>query len=171
MATVGVPIPDSLVRPVLDKLDALKSKFLAVPANVRASLDKLTRVRMEINKLGNVPPEVNQSAQLIENNLKRVQQEWQNAADRFTQLDDMRRVQSLLTWDGVQLASSLALSATYVLKNADSSMRAVNDLAAKYLSAEQQRTIDVATVGVPTGMSLGTVALIGAAIFFFSRRR
>lgn len=170
MATVSLPVPTGLVQPLLDKLDALKGKFLAVPANVRAALDKLARVRMAINSQGAIPAEINNAAQAVENNLKRVQTEWNQAAERFTQLDDMRRTQSLLNLDGAQLASSLALSAGYVLKNADSSIAAVDALANKYLSADQQQSLNVASAGV-SGISLPFLAVIGAAAYMFMRRR
>lgn len=170
MATVSIPVPTALIQPVLDRLDALKAKFLAVPANVRASLDKLARVRVAINASGNVPVEVNTAAMQVETNLKRVQTEWQQAAERFTQLDDMRRVQSLLNLDGVQLASSLALSAGYVLKNADASIRAVDDLAAKYLTQEQRTNLNVTTAGVVGGFSVGYLALAAGLYFAFFRR-
>ena len=170
MATVSVPVPIGLVQPLLDKLDGLKAKFLAVPANARAALDRLARIRVEINRQGTVPVEINQAAMAVENNLKRVQSEWQTAAERFTMLDEMRRSNQLLTMDGLQLASSLVLSAGCVLANSDKSIRAVDDFARKYLTPEQQNTLNTQTAGVGGGIS--PMLLLYAAVgYYFLRRR
>lgn len=171
MANVSIPIPSSLLSGVLGKLDALKDKFLAVPANTRAALDKLARIRMTINASGSVPADVNTGAMLVENNLKRVQSEWQTSADRFAQLDNARRSGGVLSMDTLTIASSLVISAGYVLKNADSSIAAVDGFASKYLSPEQRDKLDISTTGTVAGIS--PVVLIGglAALWFLSRRR
>lgn len=171
MATVAIPVPTKLIQPVLDKLDALKAKFLAVPANTRAALDKLARVRTQINRTPNVPSSINASALQVENNLKRVQQEWQVSADSFSMLDNLRRTGSVFTMDSLQLASSLGLSAAFVLKNADASVAAVDQLAAKYLTPEQQRDLDVSTVGVAGGPGLLTYGVLALGALYLLRRR
>lgn len=167
--SVSLKVP--AVAGVMDKLDAMKAKFLAVPANVRAALDKLSRIRRLINQTNMpVPPrEINEAAQVVENNLKRVQLEWNTSAERFTMLDNLRREQKAITMDGLTIASQLLTSAGYVMKNADKNIAAVDALANKYLTAEQRAQLGTLTTG-SGGMSVPTLALLGVGAFLLLRR-
>lgn len=168
-----LPINIPGVSNALNQIDAMRAKFLAIPANTRLALDKLARVRIAMNRTDarGVTVEQNEAAQAIENNLKRVQLEWNTAAERFSQLDYLRREQKALSMDALMIASQLLTSAGYVIKNADKSIAAVDALAQKYLSPEQLAQINVATVGSGgIGMTPLLIAgIIGAALLL--RRR
>jgi len=170
-----IPAGIPFVSKALDSLDALKVKFLAVPANARAALEKLARIRTEVNKGGNVPADWNTSAMAVENNLKKVQTEWGKSASTFSTLDSMRAAGgSILTTDGLLLAAQLTKSATFVINNADASARAVDNLAARYLTPEQRTQLNISTVGTNGigGSALFLAAgLVGVAFLMRKRAR
>lgn len=178
MALSGAfPINLPGISNVMDKLDKLKGDFLAVPANTRAALDKLARIRMTINKTGSVPIALNEAAQQIEGTLKRVQMEWNTSAERFTMLDDLRRNQKAISLDGLTIAGQLATSAVYVIKNSANACKAVDTLAANFLTPEQQKQLGVETTGVAPS-TVGAVAagvsipvVLGVLAFFMLRKR
>lgn len=169
--TLSVRIPG--VSGVLDKLDAMRAKFLAVPANTRLALDKLARVRRMMNRTDTAPvtAAANEKAQAVENNLKRVQTEWNVAAERFSTLDALRKGQKTLTLDSVTMASQLAVSAGYVIKNSDKSIAAVDALANEYLTEAQRAEIGTATTGAPAVPTAALLAIAGIGALLFFRRR
>lgn len=167
--TLSLNIPG--VKSALDKLDAQKAKFLSVPANVRAALDRLGRIRVIVPKNGPVTVEFQEASQIVEQNLKQTQIQWETAAERFSMLDTMRRTGSgSVSADTILLASQLLTSVGYVIKNADSNIAAVERLADKYLTAEQRNQLSIQTTGVKRGVSMPLVLGIVAAAYFLRRR-
>lgn len=171
---LGLSLPIPMVSGLLDKLDKMKGDFLAIPANVRAAKDKLARVRRVMNRNNAVTVEANEAALVVERGLARVQVEWDTAAQRFSMLDNARRDGTALSADGITIASQLVTSAAYVIKNANANIAAVDALAAKYLTPEERAQLQVATVGVPSGvfgMSLPVALALGIGALFLMRKR
>lgn len=169
--TLPIRIPG--VSDALNKLDGMRAKFLAIPANTRMALDKLARIRRTMNRTDGqgVTVAQNEEAQKIENALKRVQLEWNTAAERFSMLDNLRRNQTALSMDGVTIAAQLVVSAGYVIKNADKSIAAVDTLASKYLTADQRSQLGVQTAGTSSILPLLVAGAIGIALTMRRARR
>jgi hypothetical protein len=169
--TLSINIPG--VSTVLNKLDGMRAKFLAVPANTRMALDKLSRIRRTMNRTDGAGVTVaqNEEALKIENGLKRVQLEWNTSAERFSMLDGLRRDQKALSMDGVTIASQLAMSAGYVIKNADTNIAAVDKLAEKYLTAAQRAELGAQTTGASSVSPLLLAGLLGVGLLVFRARR
>lgn len=168
---ISLSIPG--VKSAMDKIDAFKSRFLAVPANVRMALDTLARVRMLVTRTAPETVAFHTAAINVQNNLESTQRQWSLAAERFSELDKLRQQQSSVSLDTVLLASQLLSSVSSVLSRSDVNIRAVDDLAKQYLTPEQRAQVQMQTVGTPasTEMGIGTVAMIGIAAFLFLRRR
>jgi hypothetical protein len=165
---VSIRLPG--VSSLLDKLDGQKAKFLSVPANVRAALDKLARVTMLASKSHSITVEESSELQQVKNNLERLQAEWDTSATRYAQLDSLRQKQSSLSGDVIAMASQLVLSAGYVIKNADRSVAAVDSIARKHLTADQLATLRIQTSGSSSGgsgVTLSAVAAFLAIVAFF----
>lgn len=158
------------VRNVMDKLDAQKEKFLAIPSNVRAALDKLGRIRLLVGKNGPVTVEFQNVSVIVEQNLKQTQIQWETSAERFSELDTLRKTGGVsVSGDTILLASQLLTSVGYVVKNANNNIAAVDKLGAKYLTTEQQKQLSLNTVGV-SGSSIPLLALVGVGYLIFRRR-
>lgn len=166
-----LPIPQKL----MDQLDGMKAKFLAVPMQMRMALERLGKLRVILNRGAAVPPAVNAECQTVEQRLKRVQAEWQSSADAFASIDRMRAGgATLLTTEGILLAANLAKSASYVIKNADASSAAVETLAFKYLTQAQRDELGVRGSGTASPLEFlgsGVGLAIGALGVFLLMRK
>jgi MYXO-CTERM domain-containing protein len=73
--------------------------------------------------------------------------------------------------DGVTIASQLAMSAGYVIKNADTNIAAVDKLAEKYLTAAQRAELGAQTTGASSVSPLLLAGLLGVGLLVFRARR
>lgn len=168
---ISLAIPG--VKSIMQKVDAQKAAFLAVPANLRAALDRLGRIRIQVSRNAPVTVEFQEVSQIVEQNLKMTQMQWDTAAERASSLDVLRQTKGLsVSLDTVTIASQLFTSAGYVIANTKKNVAAVEKLGEKYLTAEQRAQLNLATRGSDGKLGSSVFLLAGlAGVWMLMRRR
>lgn len=138
------------VSSLLQKVDSLKATFLGIPDRVNKAADKLTYVRAAMARNG-APPSAQSDALTVQQHLDQVKQEWGVAAGALNTIQTQGLHVSL---DTLATATNLITSMSYVLGNTSTLESAVNALASKYLTPQQQQQLGGGAGG------LGTVALV-----------